>query len=224
MNKDFSKRLVALAVAAVILGAVAWQVTARAASTPATAAAETATPSGPLYAERQMGNPKAPIKMYEYFSLTCPHCAKFYQETFPQLKADYIDTGKVLFISRDFPFDKPGLQAAEMVRCAPPERYFALVDMLFKAQEQWALSTDPVASLKPLGKFAGMSEAELNACFANKDLETFIVAGVQKASETYKVVSTPTFILNDGADRIDGAVSYDKFKATIEGMLAKKQP
>ena len=184
MTKDFATRLCALVLAALVLGAVAWKVTAH-------AAADTPPFTGPLYADRQMGNADAPVKIYEYFSLTCPHCAKFYQETFPKLKADYIDTGKVLFISRDFPFDRPGLVAAEMARCVPADRYFPLVDLLFKGQQQWALASDPVAALKPLGKFAGMSEADLNACFADKDLETFIVGEVQKAKDVYKVASTP---------------------------------
>ena len=222
MTKSFytrliAKRVIALALAALVLGGIAWKTTGS-----VHAAADAPSYKGALYADRTMGSADAPVKIYEYFSLTCPHCAKFYQDTFPKLKADYIDTGKVLFVSRDFPFDKPGLSAAEMARCVSPDRYFPLVDLLFKGQEQWALSADPVASLKPLGKFAGMSEADLNACFANKDLETFIVTEVQTAKDKYQVMSTPTFIFNDGADRIDGALPYEKFKASIDALLAKK--
>ena len=170
-------------------GGIAWEVVGR---TEASAAdASTSTAGGELYADRTMGDPKAPVKMVEYFSLTCPHCAKFEQETLPKLKADYIDTGKVLYISRDFPFDKPGLEAAEMARCAPADHYFALVDLLFKGQEQWALAANPIAAIKPLGKFAGLSDAELDACFANKDLETFIIEGRKTATEKYKVDLDP---------------------------------
>ncbi len=216
--KDFTKRAAAVVIAALVLGGIAWKV----ASKDAVAAPTVASQSGELYAERQVGNATAPVRMVEYFSLTCPHCAKFEQETFPKLKAEYIDTGKVLFVSRAFPIDKAGLEAAEMARCAPADHYFALVDWLFKGQEQWGLSNDPLAAMRPLGKFAGMSDATLDACFANKDLQDFLVGIRQQASEKYKVDSTPTFVFNDGADKITGAETYDKFKSSIDALLAGK--
>ena len=216
---DFAKRTIALVFAAGVLGALAWQVTGR---TEAIAAESSAGMTGEMYTDRVMGNPNAPVKIVEYFSLTCPHCAKFEQETLPKLKADYIDTGKVYYISRDFPFDKPGLQAAEMTRCVSADQYFALVDQLFRSQQQWALASNPLAAIKPLGKFAGLSDSTLDACFDNKELETFILNNRKTATDTFKVESTPTFVINNGADKIEGAVTYDKFKASIDALLAKK--
>ncbi len=214
MTESFYKRVIARAFIVAVLVAIA---------VTGVGSARAADANGPLYADRTLGKADAPVKIYEYFSLTCPHCAKFYADTFPRLKAEYIDTGKVLFVSRDFPFDKPGLLAAQMARCVPPDRYFPLVDLLFKGQEQWALASDPQAALQPLGRFAGMSAAQLEACFANKDLETFIVTEVQTAKDKYQVASTPTFIFNDGADRIDGSLPYEKFKVAIDALLAKQK-
>jgi protein-disulfide isomerase len=211
----------------IVLGGVAWQVSATAhvpaAASPASQAIPAAdTDTGAAMADRVMGNANAPVTIVEYFSLTCPHCADFEQETFPKLKADYIDTGKVRYIARDFPFDRAGLRAAMMARCAPAERYFPLVDLLFKDQKNWGLATDPEASMTPLGRFAGMSQDQITACFANKDLENFVVKERTDAQAKYKVDSTPNFIFNDGAEQFSGSQDYEKFKTTIDELLARK--
>ena len=85
-------------------------------------------------AERVLGKADAPITIIEYASLTCPHCARFSKETLPKLKAAYVDTGKVKLIYRDFPFDGLALRAAALARCAPSERYFAVIDTLLTPQ------------------------------------------------------------------------------------------
>ncbi len=173
-------------------------------------------------ADRVMGSDHAPVTIIEYSSLTCPHCAEFNEKTLPQIKADYIDTGKVRYISRDFPLDKVALEAAQMARCVPPERYFAVTDLLFKSQANWMRADDPVAAMSPLGKFAGMSDSALKACFANTKLQEAIVAEDADGDKKYKIEATPTFIFNDGAAEISGAEPYDKFKATIDGLLNKQ--
>jgi protein-disulfide isomerase len=173
-------------------------------------------------ADRVMGSDTAPVTIIEYSSLTCPHCAEFNEKTLPQIKAAYIDTGKVRYISRDFPLDKVALSAAEMARCAPPERYFPLTDLLFKSQANWMRESDSEAAMSSLGRLAGLSESALKACFADQQLQEAIVAERAAGDDKYKIEATPTFIFNEGAAEISGAEPYEKFQATIDGLLAKK--
>ncbi len=190
---------------------------------PAASAAKDNLPStAAMLADRGEGDRQAPVTIIEYSSLTCPHCAEFDEKTLPLLKKDYIDTGKVYFISRDFPLDKVALDAATMARCAPPENYFALVDLLFKGQKSWAFAADPTAAMSTLGRFAGMSDSDVKACLANEDLQKGIAAERADAETKYGVDGTPAFIFNNGATKLSGADSYDTFKSTIDGLLAKK--
>ena len=108
-----------------------------------------------------------------------------------------------------------------MARCAPPEHYFALIDLLFRGQDNWMRAPDPEAAMSPLGKFAGLSDAELKACFANTKLQEAIVAEYAAGGKKYTIEATPTFIFNNGAAQISGAEPYEKFKATIDSLLNK---
>ena len=90
-----------------------------------------------------IGSDDAPVKVIEYASLTCPHCARFHTDVFGQIKANYIETGKVQFEMRDVYFDRYGLWAAMIARCGGPERYFGITDILFKKQAEWSKLTDP---------------------------------------------------------------------------------
>ena len=219
-------RLTALFILAALLGSIAWGVSTRSGQPAAAEPSATSQTAGPAQsdftAERSIGDAKAPVTMVEYFSLTCPHCAKFKATTFEQLKKDYIDTGKMRYVARDFPFDKVGLQAAMLTRCAPRDRYFPLVDLLFKGQESWGLAPDPLAAMMPLAKFAGMSDTDITACLANQADQDFVVGEHKEGMETWKINSTPTFIFNNGAEQFSGDQPYDKFKSTIDGLLAKK--
>ena len=94
--------------------------------------------------------------MIEYSSLTCSHCRQFHEAILPKIKKNYIDTGKVKLIYRDFPFDKLGLLATVMARCAPPERYFGFLDVLFRKQQDWSRSQDPFGELSRIGKLGGL--------------------------------------------------------------------
>jgi protein-disulfide isomerase len=218
-------RLTALLLIVALLSSLAWSVSTRSGQ-PVAESISPAAPASQIFAdftaERAMGDAKAPVTMVEYFSLTCPHCAKFKQTTFEQLKKDYIDTGKMRYVARDFPFEKAGLYAAMLARCAPKDRYFPLVDLLFKGQQSWGLAPDPAAAMTPLGKFAGMSDDDIKACFTNQGFQDFVIGEHKEGMETWKINSTPTFIFNDGAEQFSGDQPYDKFKSTIDGLLAKK--
>ncbi len=163
------------------------------------------------------GDANAPITLIEYSSLSCPHCARFQKDVLPQIKKDFIDTGKVKLIQRDFPLNKPAVQAAQLAHCAGPMRYFALVDVLFKTQDQW-LTEDSVEKLAQIAATAGMDRPTFDACLANKDIEAKIVATRKAGEDAFQVNSTPTFIIN-GVKR-EGEQSYDDMKA----LFAKLAP
>jgi protein-disulfide isomerase len=145
-----------------------------------------------------LGSDKAPVTVVEYASMTCPHCAHFAEKTFPVVKKDYIDTGKVRWILREFPLDSLAAAAFMLARCAgetDKNRYYAMVDTLFKKQLDWAVER-PIPHLKAIAKQAGFTEDSFKACLTNQKL----LDGIEKERETaiseYKVHSTPTFFIN----------------------------
>nr|WP_165359990.1 DsbA family protein [Azospirillum formosense] len=172
-----------------------------------------------LLADRVLGNPNAPVTILDYSSMTCPHCAAFHTETLPKIKEAYIDTGKAKLIFRDFPFDQAALRASMLARCAPAERYYPLLDVLFKSQGQWSRAADPVKALAQYGKLAGMSEQVINACMANQALADGILQSRLVGQDKYKVEATPTFVLNEGAATISGAQSFETFAAAIDKLV-----
>lgn len=141
------------------------------------------------------GDANAPITLIEYSSLSCPHCAKFQKDVLPQLKTDYIDTGKVKLIQRDFPLNRPAADAALFAHCLSPMRYFTIVDLLFKTQDQW-LVQGHVEQLAQIAATAGMDRATFDACLADKAALEKIVAQRKAGQDAFAIDSTPTFIVN----------------------------
>jgi protein-disulfide isomerase len=170
--------------------------------------------------ERTLGDAKAPVTIVEYASLTCPACAHFERTGLAQLKADYIDKGKVRLIFRDYPLDSVAVKAAATARCAPVAQYFPLKEHLFRTQESWAFAKDPVAGLKQQSRLAGLSDAAVDACLADKQLEDSILTSRLDGERSFKIQAIPTFILNDGAARQSDA-DYAKLKAEIDRLLAR---
>jgi protein-disulfide isomerase len=192
--------------------------------------AEAAPPPPPLLADAQaalqitkddriLGNPEAPITIVEYASLTCPHCAHFANDVLPELKKEWIDTGKARLVLRDFPLDEPALRAAMIARCAPPERYYAFADTFFAAQEKWVRSGDYREALSRLAKLGGMGQAEFDTCIKNTDLENKIVEGRLRATQELDVNSTPTFFVN--GSKLAGAPTKEEFEKLLSGLAAK---
>jgi protein-disulfide isomerase len=164
-----------------------------------------------------MGDAKAPITLIEYASFTCPHCAHFHTQILPEIKKKWIDTGKVKLIYRDFPLDQVAAKAAQIAECTPNDRYFGVIDLIFRGQPTWATSPDPIAELaKPL-RIAGMGENEIKACLANEAKANEVVADF-KGGETLGVSSTPTLFI-DG-QLYKGARSVEELDAAF-AKLAK---
>lgn len=168
-----------------------------------------------------VGSADAPVKITEYASFTCPHCATFHANVWPQLKAEYIDTGKVHFTYREVYFDRYGLWAAMVARCGGEMRYFGIVDMLFDQQQEWAASDDPnvvVGNLSTIGKAAGLDDASLESCLKDGAKAEAMVAHFEKNMEADGIEGTPSFIIN-GEKHAN--MSFDDMKSLIEAKLAE---
>lgn len=153
----------------------------------------------PVIPDMVMGDANAPVEMIEYASFTCPHCARFHADVWPQLKADYIETGKVRFVYREVYFDRFGLWASMIARCAGEVRFFAFADLLYAEQRNWAGSGDPQAvidSLRTLAKTAGMTDETLDACMSDAAKAEALVGWYQTNAENDGINSTPSFVIN----------------------------
>lgn len=161
-----------------------------------------------------LGDPKAPITVIEYASLTCSHCAHFHTQVLPEIKKKWIDTGKVKLVYRDFPLDQVAAKAAQIAECAGNDRYFGVLDIIFRSQPQWAASSDALAELaKPL-RIAGLGENEIKACLANEAMSNAVINDY-RGGEAMGVNSTPTLFINGQLYR--GARSVDE----LDGVFAK---
>jgi protein-disulfide isomerase len=176
-------------------------------------------PAPVTYRELIDGNPKAKVTIVEFASLTCPHCARFSQTVLPEIKKNYVDTGKVRFVYKDYPLDQLAMTGAMLARCAPPGRGLKLIDIMFKNQLEWARAEQPIAPLRAYAQLAGMNSAQVDACLQNAALLQAIKDEQNKASTLYQVEATPTFYVGD--EKISGEKSYDEFAAIIDKQLAK---
>lgn len=161
-----------------------------------------------------LGKADAPITIIEYASLTCSHCASFHRETLPKLKAEWIETGKAKLVYRDFPFDGWALGAAMIARCAGPDRYFAFLDTLFRSQEQWAQSKNPLEGLRSIARLGGMTDQQFNTCIGDQKLMGAIQARRMEAEKKLGINSTPTFFIN--GEKIAGAQPYAEFEKVLK--------
>jgi protein-disulfide isomerase len=165
-----------------------------------------------------LGQPKAPITIVEYFSMTCPHCAAFEENVFPMLRTQYIDTGKVRFVGREFPLDIKAAAASMLARCAAKgdaSKYFAAVDMLFKQQDQLVEHTTD--TLKAVGAKFGMSGDAVEACEKDQSLLGKLEADRMVAYKKLKVDATPTFFIN--GNKIEGEMTFEDLDQHLKKLL-----
>ncbi len=170
--------------------------------------------AGPL-PEMAMGDEDAPVTIVEYASMTCSHCANFHTGTFPALKEQYIDTGKVQYILREFPFDPRAEAGFMLARCAEG-KYFPMVDVLFQQQSNWATAQDARTALFNISKLAGFSQESFEACLTNQELLDDVRAVRARGAE-FGVDSTPTFFIN--GRKYAGAMSIEEMSAIIDPLL-----
>lgn len=175
--------------------------------------------------EMAIGSPDAPVTVIEYASVTCPHCATFHATIYPEIKKQYIETGKVRFIFREFPTAPANLSYAGSIlaRCAADkggsDAYFVILGALFQNQRTWAFGEDPRAELIKIAGQAGMSESDFDACIQREEVLNVIEEIVDEGRTKYNVNSTPSFIL-DGAVRHFSTV--EDFSKAIDSLLEKQ--
>ena len=167
--------------------------------------------------DRAVGVENAPIVMIEYHSLDCPYCAKFHAETYPGLKRDYIDTGLVRFVYRDYPLSWAALEAAILTHCAPPERYFAVFDILLKTQSNWVKAESTSKAVARIGETQGVTPTQYQACLDERKWQRHIYHSQKYAREALGVTATPTFFIN--GEKLEGNISFDKLATGLDHML-----
>jgi protein-disulfide isomerase len=182
-------------------------------------AAPAAAKAAPVYKEFIHGDKNAKVTVIEYASLTCPHCAAFAQTVWPEVKKNYVDTGKIKFVFRDYPLDGLAMSGALLARCAPDDRGKKMIEMMFKNQLEWVRAPAPIEPLKQYAQLAGMTPADVDACLKNTVMLKTIKDEQEKATSLYKVQSTPTFYVGD--EKVDGEMSYAAFAKIIDKQLAK---
>jgi protein-disulfide isomerase len=190
-----------------------------AAQTPSKPAANTASLLAPTPQDRILGRSDAPITIVEYASLTCSHCAHFDKDVLPKVKQKWIDSGKAKLILRDFPLDEPAMRAAMVARCAPPERFYPLVDTFFADQEKWVTAKDYRAALERLAKLGGVGDKEFKICISDKKLEDQVAQSRLTAAQDLGVDATPTFFIN--GTKYNGEPSFEAFDQLLSGLAAK---
>jgi protein-disulfide isomerase len=164
-----------------------------------------------------VGDANAPITMIEYSSLSCPHCARFAKDVMPKIKTDFVDTGKVKFIPRDFPLNKPAVQAALFAHCQSPMLFYGISESLFKTQDQW-LTDNATEALAQIAASGGMDRAKFDACLADKTMEGKIVATEKAGQDAFAINATPTFVIN--GIKLEGEQTYDDLKALFAKLGA----
>ena len=171
-----------------------------------------------LVQEMSLGNPDADVTVIEYASFTCPHCATFHDAVFPRLKENYIDDGRINFIYREVYFDRYGLWAGITARCGGPDTYFGIADLLYQRQGEWAKGepAEIAENLRRVGKTAGLTDDQLDACFEDADKAKAMVATFERNAAEDQIRSTPSFMI-DG--ELMANMNYEDFAAEIDARL-----
>ena len=166
-----------------------------------------------------LGPANATVTITEYASMTCPHCSAFNETVFPKIKSEYIDTGKIRYIFREFPLDIKAAAGSMLSRCIAKEdaaKYFAVTDMLFRQQNDWVMK-NTTETLTRIGKQAGLTQQQVETCLKDQALLDKIAADQKYAADVLKVDSTPTFFIN--GEKIKGETSFEEFDKRIKSLL-----
>ena len=171
------------------------------------------------YHEMTKGNDDSDFTIIEYASFTCPHCATFHKEILPYLEQEFINTGKAKFIYREVYFDAPGLWAGLLARCGSKEKYFGIVDLLYKKQEKWAsgeTEKEVLNQLFVIGRQVGMTEDKINSCFQNKKKSLALIDAYLLNSKSDQITSTPSLLVNG---KLIEYASFDDLKEKLSKFL-----
>ena len=159
------------------------------------------------------------VPMIEYGSLTCPHCAAFSREVLPELKKDYIDTGKVKFIFREFSRNPLDVAAFVLARCVGDDKAFAAIELLFSAQDKWAFVDKPLEPLIAAMRPTGLTHDQAMACLKDQSKVDAVAAVGKRATDEIKMNGTPTFVIDGKV--YGGELSLDQLKAILDPLVKK---
>jgi protein-disulfide isomerase len=167
------------------------------------------------------GNPNAKVKVVEYASASCSHCAAFDAEVFPAFKAKYIDTGLVRYEFREFLTSPEQYAAAAfaLARCAGPQKYMGVVEAAFRGQQQMFATQDMRGPLLKVAQSAGMNEAQFEKCVSDPATLKGIADRVQRAITVDHIDATPTILVNGKASV--GEPTMASLDAAIQPLLKK---
>jgi protein-disulfide isomerase len=169
--------------------------------------------------DRILGDAAAPVTILEYSSLTCPHCAAFHSETLPQIKAEWIDTGRARLVYRHYPLDQLALRAAAAANCVPGDGFFGFMEVLFQNQNKWARSDDPLAAVGQYAALAGLDKPTYEKCVNDQATIDRILEKQADGRDKYNVTSTPTFVIN--GTPVAGNRPYEEFNTILEEAATK---
>lgn len=167
--------------------------------------------------ELALGDKASPVTIIEYGSLTCGYCIGFHRSIFPEIKRDYIDTGKARFIYRHYPTGNEAKLGAVALECAG-ERYYALLDSLFATVDDWASVDDIQAALEEQASQIGIDSLAFKQCFEGEHAMQRVLDEQQHARQTYGTKGTPTFLIN--GEVYQGKRSAQAFKKIIDTALS----
>ena len=168
-----------------------------------------------------IGKPDAPVTIIEYASMSCSHCAEFHNETLDDLKSEYIDTGKVKFVFRDFPFNYPALAGSMILSCVPEDVRYDYMNALYKLQKNWVMRdhSKTRSELYKIMQSGGMQQDEFDACLSDINLENDILEGVMNAQREFNINRTPSFIVNGIV--YSGNKNIKEFRQIIDKILSQ---
>ena len=164
-----------------------------------------------------LGNKEAKITIIEFASMTCVHCAEFHQNIFPKINEKYIKTGKVKFIFRHFPLDKQALFASILIKCAPDDKYYDFIKLIFITRTKWISREEEfIQKLKNIGKMGGLNENKIESCFKNETIVDEIIENRSMAEKKFNITSTPSFIINE---KKYTAMSFEGFEKVLDNLI-----
>ena len=167
-----------------------------------------------------IGSNDAKVKIKIYSSFTCPHCANFHKQVVPEIKKNYVDTGKVQLIFMDFPLDQAAFNASKILHCIEQNKQIGFLDTIYETQNQWTDGSninEINVNLKKIVKSLGISSSKFDKCLIDEVISDKILNGRIDASRKYSIDSTPTIVINE--QKLEGSVSFKNIKKKIEKLI-----
>ena len=167
-----------------------------------------------------LGKDEAPVKIKVYSSLTCPHCADFHINVVPEIKKNYIDSGKVQIIFIDFPLDQAGFNAAKLLHCLDEKKQITYLDSIYENQNQWTSGSNLNEinnNLKNIVNDLGITPAQFDKCLDNEAVADKIINNRINGHKKYSINSTPTIIINE--KKFEGSANFKSIRKKIDKII-----